>query len=64
MPSFEQKTFLTWYFHPKVDLKKKLPLFQKIEEEGTLPKTFYEATITLIPETKIPPKKKITRQYL
>ena len=24
-----------------------LKLFQKIEEEGTLPKTFYEATITL-----------------
>ena len=25
-----------------------LKLFQKVEEEGTLPKTFYEATITLI----------------
>ena len=25
-----------------------LKLFQKFEEEGTLPKTFYEATITLI----------------
>ena len=25
-----------------------LQLFQKIAEEGTLPKTFYEATITLI----------------
>ena len=50
MPSFEQKTSLTWYFHPKVELKKKLPLFQKTEEEGTLPKTFYEATITLIPK--------------
>ena len=25
-----------------------LKLFQKIEEEGTLPKLFYEATITLI----------------
>ena len=27
-----------------------LKLFRKTEEEGTLPKTFYEATITLIPK--------------
>ena len=27
-----------------------LKLFQKVEEEGRLPKTFYEATITLIPK--------------
>ena len=27
-----------------------LKLFQKVEEEGTLPRTFYEATITLIPK--------------
>ena len=26
-----------------------LKVFQKVEEEGILPKTFYEATITLIP---------------
>ena len=28
-----------------------LKLFQKIEEEGTLPKTFCEATVTLIPNS-------------
>jgi len=27
-----------------------LQLFQKMEEEGTLPKIFYEATMTLIPK--------------
>ena len=35
-----------------------LKLFQKFEEVGTLPKTFYEATITLIPkQNKDTPKK-------
>ena len=41
-----------------------LKVFQKVEEEGILPKTFYDATITLIQKPKIPPKKKTTGQYL
>ena len=34
-----------------------LKLFQKVEEEAILPMTFCDATITLIPKPKIPPKK-------
>ena len=41
-----------------------LKLFQKVEG-GTLPKTFYEATITLIPKPdKDTAKKKVIGQYL
>ena len=37
-----------------------LKLLQKIAEEGTLPNSFYEATITLIPnQTKITQKRKL-----
>jgi len=36
-----------------------LKLFQKIAEEGTLPNSFYEATVTLIPKPKSTQKRKL-----
>ena len=40
-----------------------LKLFQKLAEVETLPNSFYEATITLIPKPKTTQKKKTTGQY-
>ena len=37
--------------HTKKNLYQFFSNFQNIEEEGTVPKTFYEATITLITKT-------------
>ena len=39
-----------------------LTLFQKTKEERTLPKLFYDATITLVPKPETLQKKKITGQ--
>ena len=40
-----------------------LKLFQNIAEGGTLPNSFHEATITLIPKPKMSQRKKTTGQY-
>ena len=40
-----------------------LNFFQKIVEEGTLPNSFYKATITLITKPKTTQKEKTTGQY-
>ena len=40
-----------------------LKLFQNVAEGGTLPNSFYKATITLIPKPKMSQRKKTTGQY-
>ena len=40
-----------------------LKFFHKTAEEGTLPNSFYEATITLIPKPETTQKKKTLGQY-
>ena len=39
-----------------------LKLFQKIAEQGTLPNSFYEATVTLIPKPDKDTKKQTNKQ--
>ena len=45
------------------DLVPILKLLQKIEEEGTFPNSFHEASTTLIPSQLRTQEKKITGQY-
>ena len=40
-----------------------LKLFHKVETEGTLPNSFYEATITLIPKAQKDPTKRTSEQF-
>ena len=49
-----------YHIYKKIYIPRLLKIFQKVEEEGTLPKIFYETTITQIPKPdKLTTKKKI-----
>ena len=53
------------FYQTYKELLKLLKLFQKGEEDGILPKTFYEATVILIPKPDEDPTKKDNyRPYL
>lgn len=56
---------MLYYIKHKEELIPFLPkLFQKTEEDETLPNSFCEATITLLPKTDKSPTKKETYKYL
>ena len=61
-----QKSLLKFYQIFREELMPiRLKLFQQIADEGTLPNSFYEATITLIPkrDKDATKKEKTTGQY-
>lgn len=56
---------MLYYIKHKEELIPFFPkLFQKTEEDETLPNSFCEATITLLPKTDKSPTKKETYKYL
>ena len=71
LKNFNKQKSRTRWFHRQILQKFReeltpilLKLFQKIGERGTLPNSFFEATITLIPKPdKETTKKKIIDQY-
>ena len=40
-----------------------LKLFRRLERDGILPNSFYEASITLIPKPKTPTQRRVIEQY-
>ena len=56
---------MLYYTKHKEELIPFLPkLFQKTEEDGTLPNSFCEATISLLPKNDKSPTKNETYKYL